>query len=71
MNSTKSNTTPGPDSLPVFYKKFWSLVKHQLFLLLDSLDRGVISLQRLNFGVISLIPKVQVLIVSLSLDLLR
>jgi hypothetical protein len=57
--STKSDTAPGPDGIPVFfYKHFWPLVRQQLFLLLESFVRGFLPLKRLNYGILSLIPKV-------------
>jgi hypothetical protein len=59
MISTKSDTAPGPDGIPVFfYKHFWPLVHQQLFLLLESFTRGFLPLKRLNYGILSLIPKV-------------
>jgi hypothetical protein len=53
-----SNTAPGPDGLSVsFYKEFWSEVKHTMLEMFRDLHRGTLNLSRLNYGMISLIPK--------------
>jgi retron-type reverse transcriptase len=55
----KSDTAPGPDGFPVlFFKKFWRLVKHEVLHILNDFILGRIDVARLNFGVLSLIPKV-------------
>jgi hypothetical protein len=49
---------PGPDGLSVsFYKEFWSEVKHTMLEMSRDLHRGTLNLNRLNYGMISLIPK--------------
>lgn len=54
----KKNRAPGPDGLPgEFYVYFWDLVKQDLLDLIHDLQRGLINIDRLNFGVISLFPK--------------
>jgi hypothetical protein len=59
LKETKTDTAPGPDGLPViFFKSFWSLVKPLVFQLLNGFARGVLDVSRLNFGILSLIPKV-------------
>lgn len=56
----KTNTAPGPDGLPVcFYKEFWEQLKDQIKEMLDSLFKGRLDLWRLNYGVITLIPKIK------------
>ena len=55
----KSDTAPGPDGFPVpFFKKFWPLVKNGVLHILNDFILGRIDISRLNFGVLSLIPKV-------------
>ena len=50
---------PGPDGLSfLFYQKFWGVVKHDLVKLFDDFYSGNLDLHRLNFAMISLIPKV-------------
>ena len=56
----KSDTAPGPDGFPVlFFKRCCSLVKHGVLHILNDFILGGIDVSRLNFGVLSLIPKVQ------------
>ena len=55
----KSNTAPGPDGLPApFFKKFWPECKLGVLHILNDFVLGRIDVSRLNFGVLSLIPKV-------------
>jgi hypothetical protein len=55
----KSETAPGPGGFPVwFFKKFWGLIKHGVLHILNDFILGRIDIARLNFGVLSLIPKV-------------
>src|SRR6266540_4947971 len=54
------NKAPGPDGFPVeFYQKFWEIIKGDLMAMFHDLHAGDLPLFSLNFGVISLIPKVQ------------
>jgi hypothetical protein len=56
----KPDSAPGPDGLPVlFFKKFWDLLKGPILQILNDFALGRVDIARLNFGVISLIPKVQ------------
>lgn len=55
----KSDTAPGPDGWPVaMFKCFWPLLKGPIFEVCNSFMRGTVDISRLNFGVLSLIPKV-------------
>src|SRR4051794_38058650 len=52
--------SPGPDGLPAdFYQHFWEVVKWDLKAWLDDFHKGALDLARLNFGIITLIPKVK------------
>ena len=54
------NKAPGPDGFPMeFYQKFWEVIKGDLLSMFHALYSGDLPLFSLNFGVISLIPKVQ------------
>src|SRR5438128_12144865 len=54
------NKAPGSDSFPAeFYQKFWEVIKVDLLLMFQELHSGDLPLFSLNFGVITLIPKVQ------------
>lgn len=50
---------PGPDGLPfLFYQKFWNLIKSDVVDLFNDFHKGVLDLKRLNFALVTLIPKV-------------
>ena len=52
------NKAPGPDRFPAeFYKMFWSVIKNDLMAMFAQLQEGHLPLYKLNFGVITLIPK--------------
>jgi len=54
------NKAPGPDGFPVeFYQVFWNLIKDDLMALFSDLHKEVLNLYSLNFGIITLIPKIQ------------
>uniref|UniRef100_A0A453BG03 Reverse transcriptase domain-containing protein n=1 Tax=Aegilops tauschii subsp. strangulata TaxID=200361 RepID=A0A453BG03_AEGTS len=56
MNPTSA---PGPDGLPVkFFQAFWNVIKPEVMAIFDEFYIGSIDLGRLNYGTISLIPKV-------------
>jgi hypothetical protein len=40
-----------------FYQKNWELVKQDLFGLLKDFQKGELDIARLNYGVITLVPK--------------
>jgi hypothetical protein len=59
LHETKTDTAPGPDGLPVlFYKKFWPLLKQGVMDILNGFALGRVDIARLNFGILSLLPKV-------------
>jgi hypothetical protein len=52
------NKSPGPDGFPVeFYQKFWSIIKGDLMALFGHFQIGGFPLFKLNFGIITLLPK--------------
>lgn len=52
------NKAPGPDGFPAgFYQTFWDVVKDDLMALFGQLKIGELPLCKLNFGVITLLPK--------------
>lgn len=54
----KQHKAPGPDGIPgEFYKKFWDLIKNDLFELLSDFQKGLLNVERLNYGIITLVPK--------------
>jgi hypothetical protein len=57
--SCYSEGAPGPDGLPfLFYQKFWDVVKGDLVALFEDFHKGNLDLSRLNFALVTLIPKV-------------
>ena len=52
------NKSPGPDGFPAeFYQKFWEVIKSDLMVMFAQLHQGNLPLYKMNFGVITLIPK--------------
>jgi hypothetical protein len=57
--SLKHNSAPGPDGFPSeFFQDFWDTIKSDLFNLFNSFHDGSLNIERLNFGKVTLIPKV-------------
>jgi hypothetical protein len=53
------NKALGHDGFPVeFYQKIWDLIKGDLLKMFPDLYYGALPLSSLNFGVITLIPKI-------------
>lgn len=51
---------PGPDGFPAeFYQVFWEVIKDDLMALFADFHNEDLNLFSLNFGIITLIPKVQ------------
>ena len=56
----RSDTALGPDGWPVpLFKRFWQVLKCPIFEVCNRFMRGTVDISHLNFGVLSLIPKVQ------------
>lgn len=54
----KANTAPGPDGFPLgFYKEMWPEFRGIVKEMLDELHKGNLDTDRLNYGVITLLPK--------------
>jgi hypothetical protein len=54
------NKAPWPDGFPAgFYQKFWEVIKGDLMQMFHDLHAEVLPLFSLNFGIITLLPKVQ------------
>lgn len=57
--SLKHNRAAGPDGLSAgFYQRFWEEVKFDLKELFYAFHKGDLGVERLNHGIIALIPKV-------------
>ncbi|XP_047051186.1 ABC transporter G family member 41-like [Lolium rigidum] len=58
--SMRPDSAPGPDGLPVtFFKRFWGILREPILKILNDFVLGRVDIARLNFGVITLIPKVK------------
>jgi hypothetical protein len=52
------NKSAGSNGFPIeFYQKIWDLIKHDLKALVDDFQQGKLDIERLNYGVITLVPK--------------
>jgi hypothetical protein len=52
------NKAPGPDGFPAeFYQHFWDVLKDDLMAMFTHFQNGDFPLYKLNFGVITLLPK--------------
>uniref|UniRef100_A0A453IJZ7 Reverse transcriptase domain-containing protein n=1 Tax=Aegilops tauschii subsp. strangulata TaxID=200361 RepID=A0A453IJZ7_AEGTS len=59
IKGMNSASAPGPDGLPVkFFQTFWDVIKPEVMALFEEFYVGAIDLSRLNYGIITLIPKV-------------
>ena len=53
------NRAPGPDNIPAeFYQVCWDIVKDDIMAMFKAFHQGTLDVQRLNYGVITLLPKV-------------
>jgi hypothetical protein len=53
------DTGTRPGCLPViFFKKFWPMLRKEILVILNGFALGTVDIARLNFGILSLIPKV-------------
>jgi hypothetical protein len=58
VSQMKHNKAPGPDGFPAeFYQHFWVVLKADLLALFNQLQRRNLPLYKLNFGIITLLPK--------------
>lgn len=54
----KQYNAPGLDGMPgEFYMKFWDLIKQDLLDIINDFHKGLLNNDRLNYGIITLIPK--------------
>lgn len=54
----ETNKAPGPDYIPIgFYQKCWSIVKDDLVAVFKDFYEGTLVVKRMNYGVITLLPK--------------
>ena len=54
----EKNKSPSPDGIPIdFYQHFWEIVKCDFMKLLNDFHEGKLDITRLNYGIITLVPK--------------
>jgi hypothetical protein len=54
------NKAAGPDGIPIeFYQHYWDIIKGDMLEMFHDFHRGSLDIRRLNYGVITLIPKVK------------
>lgn len=57
---TERNKDPGPDKIPIeFFQKCWDIVKGDIIQLFDDFHNNRVDISRLNYGIITLHPKVK------------
>ena len=55
----KHNSASGPDDFPAeFFQDFWDIIHIDLWKLFKDFYGGVLDIKRLNFGLVTLLPKV-------------
>ena len=58
ISQMELNKATGPDGFPAeFYKTFWEVIRNDLMDLFVQLKQGNLPLFKLNFGVITLLPR--------------
>ena len=58
--SMEKNKAAGPDKIPIeFYQSCWDIIKAYIIELFEDFHKGTLVVSRLNYGVITLLPKVQ------------
>lgn len=56
----KTNSAPGPNGFSsIFFKKFWDTIKGDMMDMFQDFWAGLLDIKRLNYGVITLVPKVK------------
>jgi hypothetical protein len=60
LHDMKVDSAPGPDGLPVaFFQRLWGTLRLLVFQILNDFALGRVDISRMNFGILSLIPKVK------------
>ena len=60
LEGMNPDSAPGPDGFPVlFFRKFWEVLKGPILEILNDFALGRVDIARLNYGIITLIPKVK------------
>jgi hypothetical protein len=58
IDQMEKNKAAGPDGIPIeFYQACWEIIKSDIMVVFDDLFEHKIELARINYGIITLIPK--------------
>jgi hypothetical protein len=57
ISQMEHNKALGPDGFPTFYQWFWDVIKDDLMAMFTQLHSGDLQLFKMNFGVLTLLPK--------------
>jgi hypothetical protein len=72
LMSMKQDSAPGPDGMLVlFFKRLWGILRGPILRILNDFALGRVDIARLNFVIITFIPKVKELTISGGSGLLR
>lgn len=56
--SMKPDKALGPDNIPIeFFQAAWPIVSSDIFNMFQEFHKGTLEVQRLNYGIITLLPK--------------
>jgi mannosylglycoprotein endo-beta-mannosidase len=65
----EKNKAPGPDKMPIeFYQCCWDIVKYDIVHLFNDFHDSKTDISRLNYGIITLLPKIKDALKSSSID---
>jgi hypothetical protein len=60
ISGMKTESAPGPNGFSVFFfKKLWNSIKQEILRMVFDFNNATLDLRRLNYGVITLVPKVK------------
>jgi mannosylglycoprotein endo-beta-mannosidase len=58
IDQMEKNKAAGPDGFPIeFYQSCWEIIKQYLMQIFDDFHQNRIDLAKINYGIITLIPK--------------
>jgi hypothetical protein len=58
LDQMERNKAVDPDGFPIeFFQKCWSFIKHDVLEMFKDFHGGRLDIKRLNYGIITLIPK--------------
>lgn len=60
LYSMEKNKAAGPDKIPIeFYQECWNVIKKDILQLFDDFYHMKVDISRLNYGIITLLPKIK------------